>query len=270
MSRQVMIDAIKAYLAEYKDKNEKYQELREYLQLLILKLLDENGYFQHLAFVGGTALRILYNLKRFSEDLDFSLINAKNYSFEMIMQQLTKLLAKANLKVTITYKDNKSVASAFIKFDELLYALNLSSHKDQKLAIKFEVDQNPPAGFKTEFSVINKAFLVGINHYDLPSLYAGKLHAVLCRPYAKGRDYYDLLWYIGRNVKPNYQLLENAYIQTEHTKLKIDEKKLRELLSEKFAATNFKKISADVEPFLQNSSELRFFDKAIFLDLIKK
>lgn len=266
-----MLEAIKDKLRGHSGNNrEKYNYLREYLQLLILKILDEKGYFNHIAFVGGTALRILYDLNRFSEDLVFSLTGQQNYSFADSMKTIKHELNKQNLTVDIATKDQKTVASAFIKFDSLLFELGLSAHKDQKLSVKFEVDQNPPLGYQTEFSMINKEFLIGISHYDLPSLFAGKLHALLCRTYTKGRDYYDLLWYLGKKITPNYALLENAIQQTEHEKLQLNKEKLVELLTKRIEQTDFKKIRADVEPFLADEKELRYFDKNIFLSLIAK
>lgn len=266
-----MFEAIKEKLTHLEGNNrDKYNYLREYLQLLILKILDEKGYFRNIAFVGGTALRILYDLNRFSEDLDFSLINKENYFFANIMKALKQELEKQNLTVSIAAKDHKTVASAFIKFDNLLFELGLSAHKSQKLSVKFDIDQNPPEGYNCEFNMINKEFLIGINQYDLPSLYAGKLHALLCRTYTKGRDYYDLLWYLARKTEPNYLLLENAIWQTEHKKMDLNKNKLKELLIERIGQTDFKKVSNDVEPFLADAKELRHFDKNVFLSLIQQ
>lgn len=246
----------------------KYNYLREYLQLLILRILDEKGYFRQLAFVGGTALRILYDLRRFSEDLDFSLVSKKDYQFSEIMTALQRSLEKQNFDVDITSKTEKTVASAFIKFNQLLYQLNLSPHKEKKISVKFEVDQHPPLGYKTELSLFNKEFLFSINHYDLPSLYASKLHAVLCRRYTKGRDYYDLLWYFGHRIEPNYLLLERAIEQTEHKKLVLDKKNLHALLENHLEKVDFSKIKKDIEPFLEDHQELRYFTKDFFVKAI--
>lgn len=250
------------------DRISKYNYLREYLQLLILKIIDEYGYFRHVSFVGGTALRVLYDLNRFSEDLDFSLVNKKGFYFKSVIDRIKKELVIQNYKIEITAKDNKTVASSFIRFEHLLFELGLSPHKDQKLSIKLEVDCNPPAGFNTELSVINKEFLISINHHDLPSLFSGKLHAFLFRNYAKGRDYYDLLWFIGKKIIPNFEMLKNAIKQTQHVSLKLDYDKTIELLKEKIIKTDFKKIKNDVEPFLADPKELRYFEKNYFLKLL--
>lgn len=264
-----MLDTLKEKLQQYNNATDKYNYLREYLQLLVLKIIDEKGYFRNLAFVGGTALRILYDLKRFSEDLDFSLINNTNFSFVKMMDVITKELEQQNLSVSCAPKDDKTVSQAFIKFDQLLYTLNLSNHKDQKLSIKIEVDKKPPSGFKTELTLINKEFFTNINHYDLPSLYAGKLHAVLCRSYTKGRDYYDLLWYLTRKTEPNYSMLNQAISQTNQKNLQLDKVKLTELLQARINETDFKKIRTDIQPFLMDLKELRYFEKDFFLNLLK-
>lgn len=263
-----MLDILREKLKTYPTDQAKYHYLREYLQLLVLKLIDEYGYFRNLAFVGGTALRILYDIRRFSEDLDFSLVSAKNYDFATMLQQIERQLQNSNLKVAMSYKDQKTVASAFIKFEELLPKLIPSFQASQKLSIKIEVDQNPPAGAKTEFTMVNKEYLTGIQHYDLPSLFAGKLHAILYRTYTKGRDYYDWLWFSGKKIEPNLVFLSNAISQTEKKEMMLDKSQLAKLLSEKIQSVDFKKIKQDIVPFLMDNSELRFFERDIFLGLI--
>lgn len=265
-----MIELLKNKLSGYRSNEEKYNFLREYLQLLILKAVEELGYFRNLAFVGGTALRILYDLKRFSEDLDFCLVNHMQYDFNQLMIKLKKRLSLENIAVSIKYKDKKTVASAFIKFDNLLHQLDLSTHVAQKLMVKFEVDQNPPKGYKTVLTVINKEYLIGINHYDLPSLFAGKLHAVLYRKYAKGRDFYDLVWYLGKKIQPNYHLLNQAILQTEYSDPQLDSEKLIKVLKEKILSLDLKKLKHDVRPFLENPAETKYFDAPILVSLIER
>lgn len=264
-----MIDILKEIISTKKTKEEKYNLLREQLQLMILKILDEKGYFRNIAFLGGTALRILYQLKRFSEDLDFSLINSKNYHFSQMIETIKKELAFYNIEVETKSKDAKIVASSFIKFPTLLHQLNLSQHHDQKLMIKFEVDQNPPSGYQTEFTLLNGNNLINILHFDKPSLFAGKLHALLTRKYAKGRDYYDYIWYCSNKIKPNYLLLNNSLSQTQHRVVTLNSEKLKKQLTELFQETDFKKIKSDVLPFLEEPNEARFFEESIFLNLTK-
>lgn len=263
-----MLEVLKTKLTKYANDQARYNYLREYLQLYILKILDEKGYFHDLAFVGGTALRIIYDLKRFSEDLDFSLIKAKKFSATKLAQDIERELKLVNCDVIVKCKENKTVAVIWFKFPKLLAALGLSPHQTQSLNIKMEIDQNPPRGFKTIFTMLNKEFLIAINHYDLPSLFASKLHAFLFRKYRKGRDYYDLLWYLSRKVIPNYVLLNNAIIQTQRQNLKLDAFKLKQLLEKQINQTDFKRISLDIEVFLEDSNEIRFFTKEFFLQAL--
>ena len=265
-----MIDVIKQKLENLRDNNEKYNYLREFLQLLILKTIDELGFFRHIAFVGGTALRVLYGLERFSEGLDFTLIDKSGYDFTQMIELLVKQLNLYNLDVSFRAKDHKAVASAFIKFNTVLPALGLTPHHDTKLMIKFEVDQNPPAGYQTQLTIVNKEFLIGINAFDQASLFAGKLHALLCRHYTKGRDYYDFIWYVGKKIRPNYLFLENAILQTENKQLILTAASLKQMLIERIETTNFDHVKTDIKPFLVDQNELRFFEKPVFLSLVQQ
>jgi len=249
---------------------EQFNILREYLQLVILNILDEKGYFQNLAFVGGTALRILYDLPRYSEDLDFSLIASNNYLFPEMIRKIEKELTLRNLECEVSDDPKKVVATSFIKFNTLLYQLGLSPHKNQKLSIKLEVDQNPPSGYNQELTMVSKDFLIGIQHYDLPSLFAGKLHALLHRKYTKARDWYDLLWFLGQKVEPNFVMLNHAVTQTQGTlSRQIDMGYLHDLLLEEIENTDFNQVAVELEPFLINADERRFFTKDYFLKIIK-
>jgi len=264
-----MKEILKEKLKPLASNAEKYNALREHLQLLVLRIIDEKGFFQNIAFVGGTALRILYDLNRFSEDLDFCLIKRENYSFDKLLSDIKRELNLMGLPVDVVGKDKKTVAAAFIKFNALLYEFELSSHKDQNLTIKLEIDQSPPLGYATELTVINKIFLIGINHYDRPSLFASKLHAILCRQYQKGRDYYDFIWYMSQKITPNLPLLNNAIEQTEGKNPKLDNEGLKQVLIEKINATDFNRLQEDVRPFLADPAEIRFFKKAYFLQMVE-
>lgn len=265
-----MLELIKDKLHKHDGSNsDKYNYLREYLQHLVLKIMDEQGFFRNLAFVGGTALRILYDLNRFSEDLDFSLISVDNYDYMKITRVIENELRKSNLNVLIKSKAEKTLAASFVSFSGLLFELGLTKLKEQKISIKFEVDQNPPVGYQTKLSLINKDFLIAINHFDLPSLFASKLHAILCRKYTKGRDFYDLLWYLGKKIEPNYGLLKQAFLQTEKAEISFNKEVLVKMLQSKIEKTDFKLIKDDVAPFLVNANELRYFEKDFFMNLMK-
>ncbi|MCX7115065.1 MAG: nucleotidyl transferase AbiEii/AbiGii toxin family protein [Gammaproteobacteria bacterium] len=261
-----MIDVLKQQVKEYKgNHNDKYNFLREQLQILILKKIDEAGYFKNIAFVGGTALRILYDLKRFSEDLDFSLINATTFDFTQFIEKLRYELHLESLVIEHKSKMRDAVCMAQLKFKDLLFETQLSPHKDEVIMIKLEVDCRPPAGYKTELTLVNKGDLVAINHFDLPSLFAGKLHAILQRKYTKGRDYYDFLWYMARKIKPNFLMLNQALEQTMGVNPNLDEHTLIHVLEKRFDETNYALVRKDVEVFLSDPKEIRFFTKEIFM-----
>lgn len=253
-----------------KTNEEKYNIAREFLQELILQIIDGKGYFANLAFVGGTALRILYDLPRFSEDLDFCLIKKGDFKFDRLLETIKKELELNNFEIEIKKGKNRTVLSEFIRFKSLLFDFGITKHKNEKLFIKLEIDSNPPNGYQTEISMINKDFLFKVQNYDLPSLFAGKLHAFLYRKYAKGRDYYDLLWFMTRKTPVNYKLLSAAARQTEGGKISINSEKLRTLLNNKIDRTNFTQVAHDASIFLQRKEELTFFKKEYFLGAVEK
>src|SRR3989338_85113 len=205
-----MIQVLKDKLKETRDAEAKFNLAREFLQILILKILADRLAFKHLAFVGGTALRILFDLRRFSEDLDFSITRKKGYSFHKLSQDLQYQLKKYGLDVDLEENEQKTVESIMLRFKDILSSLGLSPLKSQKLSIRLEIDTNPPAVWKTDISLINKIYTFTVVHYDIPSLYASKLCACFFRKYVKGRDFYDLVWYLGKKVMPNFRLLNNA------------------------------------------------------------
>ncbi len=263
-----MRDVIARRLLSFKTQEEKYAHVREYLQELILALIEKQGAMPMLAFVGGTALRIIYDLPRFSEDLDFSQVSS-DFDFLNLLHFIKKELTLYGFSVNLTRKEVGAVKNGFIKFSNLLHPLGLSPHSSQLLSIKLEMDTNPPAGYALQRTVINKTRLMYIQHFDLPSLFAGKCHAILCRPYAKGRDFFDLLWFIGKKIKPNYLLLTNAYHQTQHKDILFDPSILRKMLIEKIETVTFKDIIADVEPFLPPAESMRYFTQNTFISAVK-
>ena len=167
-----MKEIIKKKLIGLKSRDEKYNFLREYVQELILQILDRRRYFKDLAFVGGTALRMIYDLPRFSEDLDFSLISKKGFNFDDMLQQIRDDLSLSGFKVEYSEAKTKTVFSSFIKFKEILHEVGLSKHKEERIFVKIEIDSNPPKGYKTEINLVNKNFLFKVQNYDLPSLFA--------------------------------------------------------------------------------------------------
>lgn len=165
-----------------------------------------------LAFQGGTALRFLYALRRYSEDLDFALERPdRGYDFRSYLQRVQGDLQKEGFGLDIKLNDQRVVHSAFVSFSGLLFDLGLSLHRNEKLSVKVEVDTRPPAGAGLETAIVRRHATLQIQHHDKPSLLAGKLHAILQRPYPKGRDIYDLIWYLSDRSwpPPNLVLLDN-------------------------------------------------------------
>jgi predicted nucleotidyltransferase component of viral defense system len=264
-----MLNFIEEQFTDGMSLEEKAHLVRESLQVLILKIIYDSGIFRNLAFVGGTALRLLFNLRRFSEDIDFSLIEKKGYDFNKLLQKLCYQLKSYGFDVDLKENYQKTGQSIMFKFKNVLYDLKLSNLKTQKLFIRVEIDTNPPSGFKTDISLINKFYVFTVIHYDIPSLYAAKLHACFFRKYIKGRDFYDLLWYLGKKIKPNFELLNNAIKQTEGKTDNIREKNFIGFLKNKLSNVDFDKVRKDVERFLVDKEELKLLDKNIIMQIVK-
>ena len=242
--------------------NAKLNTMREYLQANILRALQERGFFRATAFVGGTALRFLYNLPRFSEDLDFSLISPAHYEFAALVTQIKDELSRSGYSVEAKYNDRKTVVNAFFKFKDLMFESGLSPLKSQNFSVKLEIDTNPPSGGATETRMVNKFFPVTFLSFDLPSLFAGKIHALLTRPYTRGRDYFDLSWYLSRhkNLEPNFTLLTSAFTQTGYTGEFPGSGNWREVLLRTLEKADWEAIRNDVKNFLENPGDLEALD----------
>lgn len=192
-------------------------QTREYLQVLVLKSIYQSKWGTSLSFMGGTCLRICYDLRRFSEDLDFALDGGKTgYSFQDLLETVRKELERSGFKVEITASAEDVVQKSFLKFNELLQPLGLSKRKGEKLHVKLEVDTNPIPIDKDQ----RESFFVGkfnemfpILKHKIPTLFSGKILALLCRTYTKGRDYYDLIWYLGKKTPLDMKYLNDGVLQ---------------------------------------------------------
>ncbi|MFH2138377.1 MAG: nucleotidyl transferase AbiEii/AbiGii toxin family protein [Candidatus Omnitrophota bacterium] len=264
-----MIDVLRQSLSEAATQEEKAYKVREMLQVLMLKIMFDRGAFKHLCFVGGTALRILYGLRRYSEDLDFSLVGKTPYSFSEMLKKLLSELRHYGFTAEARANQKGVVQSGMVKFPDLLEQLGLSRLKEQKLAVKLEVDTNPHQGGKTLFMPVTKSFVFAVNTFDLPSLYATKLHACFYRKFIKGRDFYDLVWYLGKRIEPNYLLLNNAIQQTKKGYRKIETSNFKEFLAEHLSQVDLSAAKKDVERFLEDKKELKLLDKKIILGMVE-
>jgi len=244
---------------------------REYLQARILEGLQRAGAMVPLAFHGGTALRFLYAIPRFSEDLDFALERPESgYDFRAYLQAIQSDLAKEGYELEIRLKDQKTVNSAFVRFNHLLYELGLSAHRDEVLAVKIEVDTQPPTGAVLDTTLIRRHVTLRLQHHDRASLFAGKLHAIFQRRYAKGRDLYDLLWYLSDPTwpHPNFNLLQNALHQTGWDSPVLKENNWRDMLCERLRKIDWQRSIADVKPFLERTNEVDLLTRDNFERLI--
>jgi predicted nucleotidyltransferase component of viral defense system len=181
--------------------HERRNSAREYLQVYVLRLLHEAEAFRDLAFIGGSALRLLFLLPRFSEDMDFSYAPAREsperaFDYGKLFETLRASLAKAGYDVSVRVRMERNVANAFLRFEGIPRLVGFSTDPRLALTVKVEIDRNAPAGANVKTTLVQRFFPIALRHHDLPSLFAGKLHAILARPYAKGRDWFDLVWYL--------------------------------------------------------------------------
>ena len=268
-----------------------YEALREILQEIVLLGLSRAGFFDHALFYGGTALRILHGLDRFSEDLDFSLIDPdKNFDLSVYEGAVIEALNSFGFEVTIqTKKTQSNIKSAFLKGNTSQHLLNIEAPEDivktfgqgRLVKIKFEVDTQPPLDFESEKKTLLVPSPFVINTMTLPSLFAGKMHAILCRNWStrpKGRDWYDLVWYISHGhaldlkhlnarLQQNCTWLENQNIPL---KKEIDKTYILELLTKRIESLDIPMAKRDVEVFISDRRVLDIWSQTFFIDIIQK
>ena len=245
--------------------------LRESLQARILEVLQRSGAMVPLAFHGGTALRFLYAIPRFSEDLDFALEKpGAAYDFRTYLRAIQDEFVREGYQVNVKLNDQKTVNSAFFRFSALLYEFGLTAQRDEVLAVKIEVDTNPPAGAGLDTTIIRRHVTLRLQHHDRASLLAGKLHALFQRRYIKGRDLYDLMWYLSDPdwPGPNLTLLHNALQQTGWDGPIPDEENWRMILCQRLGKIDWKNAVADVKPFLERVDEVELLTPGNFEKLL--
>jgi len=247
--------------------------VREYLQARVLLSLQDRGMFLRWAFLGGTALRFLYAIPRFSEDLDFSLIRCgEDAGFKMALVGVKHALEREGYRVEIKARELKMVASAMVRFPGLPYELGLSVRASQTLSIKVEVDTNPPPGAGIVTSLVRRHVTLNLCHHDQASLLAGKLHAILSRPWTKGRDLYDLAWYLADRTwpAPNLDLLNAALAQTRWKGPAMTPTNWRRELRHKLAQLDWEKARGDVRPFLEQPRDLELVSIETLAKLLRQ
>jgi predicted nucleotidyltransferase component of viral defense system len=236
--------------------------LREYVQAFVLRSLHESEAFTTMAFVGGTALRFLHQLPRFSEDLDFSLTDERRYEPQRWLAKVRRDLQLAGFDCTVTFNSRKTVNVSWVRVAKLLSHANLAAREEQKLSIKLEIDTRPPAGAVVERTVVVRHMTFALRHHSIASLMAGKLHALITRGYSKGRDWFDLVWYRAHRppIEPRIELLQNALDQT-RGKGRLDAGRWRELVRDRLAELDVDGLIRDVRPFLERAEDRRLLTR---------
>lgn len=251
-------------------EQKKRNAIFEVNQQIILAGLYNGGFFEKAAFYGGTCLRIFHRLQRFSEDLDFSLLQSdENFDFTQYFQPIIDQFSMVGRSVEIKKKDKKSfgkVESAFLKDNTDVY--DISFQTDRSIKIKIEVDTLPPLHFKTEQKLLILPFSFMTRCYTLPDLFAGKMHALVYRAWknrVKGRDWYDFEWYVRHGIPLDFNHLAERILQFNHET--IDRESFMILLKDKLASTNIEQVKKDVLPFIKHPEELKIWSNDYFLQL---
>ena len=284
-----MHEAIARMLSKYKCEglNDYINALREILQEVALLGLWRSKFFEKAAFYGGTALRILYGLDRFSEDMDFSLLKpldafelasyttflkkeAKAFGFEVQVEKIQKTI-------------QTPVQSAFLKANTRNQLLTIETGeeilheipKGQILKIKLEVDTDPPLGFTTQPRYLLQPIPFAVRVFVLPDLFAGKMHAILCRRWknrVKGRDWYDLVWYAANHPELHLYHLEQRMRQTVHCggAAPLTSEKFKDLLANAVNRLDIAQARKEVESFVKNPVDLSIWSRDFFLDVASR
>ena len=278
------IKIIQERLEFYKCKStlEEEHALREISQEMVLSALARTDFFKHAVFQGGTALRIFYSLNRFSEDLDFILKKPNSsFSLKAYYQSIIDELKGFGYQLDINDRTTaeNAVKKAFLKDNSLGKILQLqylkSDRSVKKIKIKLEVDINPPENSQFEPKYHNFPFPFSVAIQNLPSLFAGKIHALLCRQYIKGRDWYDFVWYIARKIEINYSFLDSALQQNGPWKgenLTIDKNWCISALRNKIESIEWKTAKDDVRRFVRQNElpSIELWSKDFFLDMLQR
>jgi predicted nucleotidyltransferase component of viral defense system len=259
MSVRIIQDRLNGY--NCRSSLEEEQALREITQEILLAALGRTDFFQKAGFQGGTCLRIFHGLNRFSEDLDFALQEPdSSFKLQPYLDTAKKELTAYGFELQMDdrSKVGQTVRKAFVKDDSLGKLLQLNfrpiSGPMRKMRIKVEVDTNPPEGATFETRNMDFPFLAAVCVFDLSSLYAGKLHALLCREYLKGRDWYDFVWYTARRTPANYELVSSALNQTGPwmgKNIKADRAWCLARLQDRIKAIDWKQAREDVRRFIK-------------------
>lgn len=277
---------IKEWLETYTltNKDEAFEALREIMQEIALAGLQRAGFFEKAAFYGGTALRIFYGLNRYSEDLDFSLLAVDgDFALDKYLDAILLEFEALGMQVTVKEKlktNQNNIDSAFLKSETIWKELILEGiipqsgiSQNTQIKIKIEVDTQPPLGFETEERLLLKPFSFYVKCFTLPNLFAGKMHALLFRKWknnVKGRDWYDMEWYIKKGTVLNLNhFLIRAQNSGDWTNKNINENEFRELLNNKIETIDMNRVKADIVRFIPDAKVLDIWSPQYFKDLVQ-
>lgn len=262
-------------VAQYAPQNpvEKLNAQHEVMQQIVLAGLQRGGFFAHAAFYGGTCLRIFHGLRRFSEDMDFSLVDKNpNVHLEEYFPSIVEEFKITGREVDITKRDKKTfgkIESAFLKDNTEIY--NMAFRTEKQIKIKIELDTDPPLRFDTEQKQVMAPYAFNVRCVSLPCLYAGKMHALVFRNWktrVKGRDWYDFEWYVRNGIELDYDHLHERI--KEFNGKSLDKDEFIALLNERLSSTSINLVKQDVDRFVRNPRELDFWSNDYFLELAKK
>jgi predicted nucleotidyltransferase component of viral defense system len=284
-----MNDAVMRMLGKYERRRveDDVRALREILQEIALLGLWRSRFFEKAAFYGGTALRILYGMDRFSEDLDFSLLKpTAEFDLSRYCNALEKEIRAFGFEAAVTGKSKSArstIQSAFLKADTLKHLLVINTTENltasiprgQVLKIKIEVDTDPPPGFDTETRFLLQPIPFSVRAFSLPDMFAGKMHAVLCRGWkgrVKGRDWYDLVWYAANHPRLHLKHLEQRMIQSGHLKKteRLTQKKLSTIAETVIGKLDVNQARREVEPFVKDPETLTVWSRDFFRDIVRR
>ena len=258
--------------------------LREIMQSVVLVGLSRSGFFEKASFYGETALRIFYHLNRYSEDLDFTLNDVnEGFSLQPYLCEISHLATSYGLELEMTAKNKaieSPIESAFAKLNTYQTFITLKVnprivrflHKDEVVKVKLEVDSHPALGFKAESRWLDMPEFAPVIVLDEPSLFSGKIQAILCRNFknnVKGRDYYDFLFFMQRRIRPNMEYLRNKLLAngkiSEADPFDMDT--LKKMLKEQFEKVDFSRVRQDAMRFTFENEDLSYYSKELFMQM---
>lgn len=284
-----MHEAIRPMLDRYapETRDDYVNALREILQELALLGLWRSKFFEHAAFYGGTALRVLYGLDRYSEDIDFSLLAPDpGFSLGQYGESLLREIGSFGFSVEFEHREptqQTAIESAFLKAHTLKQLLVIEAdaerfpglHLGSALRIKLEVDTDPPGGFETESRYLLQPIPFAVRVYSLPDLFAGKLHAILCRRWqtrVKGRDWYDLVWYVGRHPQVRLRHLGERMRQSGdyRDEMPLTRGRLMELLRQAVDQLDVGRAQDDVVRFVRDPRTIDVWSRDFFREVVQR